>query len=335
MAGAYMYIYPMTESLKTYREAFDAYMSRNMQFGDPRELYAPISYILGLGGKRIRPLLVLLAADLYGNHSEKALPAAAAVEVFHNFSLIHDDIMDQAPIRRGKPTVHIQWNTNTAILSGDAMLVKAYQQLQSFEPMLFKPLVELFSKTALEVCEGQQYDMDFENRDDVTIPEYLHMIEYKTAVLVGCALKMGAMVAGAGKTDQEALYAYGIYLGLAFQLQDDYLDVYGNPENFGKQVGGDIIENKKTYLYLRARELGSPETARELLDLYSIQPGDPNPKIKRVSELFETTGAQSDTREKIQEYTQQAFKQLDLLHIPEAKRDQLLEFGNWLLRRDY
>ncbi|WP_445386181.1 polyprenyl synthetase family protein [Robiginitalea sp. IMCC44478] len=330
-----MYIYPMTESLKTYRQAFDAYMDSAMQFGEPRELYNPISYILDLGGKRIRPLLVLLAADLYGNHSGKALPAAAAVEVFHNFSLIHDDIMDQAPIRRGQPTVHKKWNTNTAILSGDAMLVKAYQQLQAFEPSLFKPLVEIFSKTALEVCEGQQYDMDFESREDVTIPEYLHMIEYKTAVLVGCALKMGAMVAGAGTTDQEALYAYGLYLGLAFQLQDDYLDVFGNPENFGKQVGGDIIENKKTYLYLRARELGSQEVARELLDLYSIQPRDPASKIKRVSELFDTTGAKGDTRNKIEEYTQQAFKQLELLNIPQAKREQLHEFGNWLLKRDY
>ena len=208
----------------------------------------PINYILQLGGKRLRPVLTLMTADIFDADYKKALDAALSVEIFHNFSLVHDDIMDDAPLRRGQQTVHEKWDLNTGILSGDAMLIMAYQLFENYEPKTFQDLAKLFSKTALEVCEGQQYDVDFETRDDVTIPEYLKMIEYKTAVLVGAAMKMGAIVANASKSDQEDIYSFGRLLGIAFQLQDDYLDAFGDPKTFGKQVGGDIIENKKTYL---------------------------------------------------------------------------------------
>ena len=210
---------------------------------EPRNLYEPIEYILSLGGKRMRPVLTLMTSEIFNASYEKAIDAATAVEVFHNFSLIHDDIMDDAPLRRGNKTVHEKWDLNTGILSGDAMLILAYQFFESYEPNVFQKLAKLFSKTALEVCEGQQYDVDFEVREDVTIPEYLKMIEYKTAVLVGAAMKMGAIVAETSEENANLIYDFGLNLGIAFQLQDDYLDAFGDPETFGKQVGGDIIEN--------------------------------------------------------------------------------------------
>ena len=325
----------MIDSISKYRAAFLEHLGRESDSRSPVGLYDPIRYILNLGGKRIRPVLVLLSADLYGTPVEKAMPAAEAVEIFHNFSLVHDDIMDDAPLRRGQPTVHEKWDTNTAILSGDAMLIEAYQQLEGYEDGVFKPMMTLFSRTALEVCEGQRYDMDFESRDDVQISEYLRMIEYKTAVLIGCALKMGALVARAPGPDQQALYSFGIYLGLAFQLQDDYLDVFGDPETFGKQVGGDIIENKKTYLYLKSLEVATPEESRELRDLYSIRPRNSKAKIQRVSQIFQTSGAADATRKKILEYTDEAFRQLDTLQLPGPKIAVLREFGQWLLNRDF
>ena len=325
----------MIESISNYRAAFLQYLDQKDETRSPEGLYNPVQYILNLDGKRIRPVLVLLSADLYGTPVEKAMPAALAVEIFHNFTLVHDDIMDDAPLRRGQPTVHEKWDTNTAILSGDAMLIEAYRQLEGYPNEVFKPLMMVFSKTALEVCEGQRYDMDFESRDDVRIAEYLRMIEFKTAVLIGCALKMGALVAGASDSDQQALYSFGIYLGLAFQLQDDYLDVFGDPETFGKQVGGDIIENKKTYLYLKSHEVATPEESRELRDLYSIRPRNPKAKIQRVSHIFKTSGAADATREKIQEYTDEAFRQLETLQLPDPKIAVLREFGQWLLNRDF
>ena len=229
---------------------------------EPKNLYEPIRYILSLGGKRLRPVLTLMSAEVFDVDCKKALAAATAVEVFHNFSLIHDDIMDDAPLRRGNETVHQKWNINTGILSGDAMLILAYQYFEEYEPSIFRELAKLFSKTALEVCEGQQYDVDFETRDDVTISEYLKMIEYKTAVLVGAAMKMGAIVAGTSEENANSIYDFGLNLGIAFQLQDDYLDAFGNPETFGKQVGGDIIENKKTYLYLKAVAFSNEKEAK-------------------------------------------------------------------------
>lgn len=332
---ALSYFWAMIESIRNYRTAFLEHLERESEPGTPEGLYLPVRYILELGGKRIRPVLVLLSADLYGTALEEAMPAAMAVEIFHNFTLVHDDIMDDAPLRRGKPTVHEKWDTNTAILSGDAMMIEAYRKLEAYPEATFKGLMTVFSKTALQVCEGQRYDMDFESRDDVQIPEYLKMIEYKTAVLIGCALKMGARVAGAPDTDQQALYSFGIYLGLAFQLQDDYLDVFGDPETFGKQVGGDIIENKKTYLYLKSLELASAGESQELRDLYSIRPGNPKAKIQRITQIFTTSGAADATREKIQEYTEEAFRQLDILQLPEPGVGVLREFGRWLLNRNF
>lgn len=325
----------MIESIEQYRQTFDDYLQEILQFGEPAGLYKPIGYIMDLGGKRMRPVLVLLSAELFGAPADNALPAAAAVEIFHNFSLVHDDIMDAAPLRRGRPTVHRKWDPNTAILSGDAMLIRAYQQLDGYPPELYRPLTRLFSRTALEVCEGQQYDMDFESRDDVGIPEYLRMIEFKTAVLLGCALQMGAIIGGAEKAEQEAVYDFGIRLGLAFQLQDDYLDVFGNPETFGKQVGGDIIENKKTYLYLQALERCAADDARELRDLYSVRPTNPQSKVDRVRQIFESCGADRQTRDQIGSYTREAFARLDTLTGNPRAKAALRDFGEWLLSRDF
>ena len=233
-------------SISYYQEKMANHFSQIVANKEPKNLYEPISYILSLGGKRMRPVLTLMAAEVFNVDCEQAIPAATAVEVFHNFSLIHDDIMDDAPLRRGHQTVHEKWDLNTGILSGDAMLILAYQYFETYEATVFQQLAKLFSKTALEVCEGQQYDVDFEVRDDVTIPEYLKMIEYKTAVLVGAAMKMGAIVAKTSDENANLIYDFGLNLGIAFQLQDDYLDAFGDPETFGKQVGGDIIENKCT-----------------------------------------------------------------------------------------
>jgi geranylgeranyl diphosphate synthase type II len=256
-----------------------------------------------------------------------------AVEVFHNFSLIHDDIMDAAPLRRGNETVHEKWNVNTGILSGDAMLILAYQYFEKYEPEIFKQLAQLFSKTALEVCEGQQWDVDFENREDVTIPEYLKMIEYKTAVLVAAAMKMGAIIAETSAENANLIYEFGLNLGLAFQLQDDYLDAFGNPETFGKQVGGDIIENKKTYLYLKAVAFATPSTNEQLMHLYSIQPQDNTDKIDSVKEIFNQTGAAAATQKAIENYTLMAFATLEKLNISADKKELLRDFGANLMGR--
>ncbi|WP_162126605.1 polyprenyl synthetase family protein [Flavobacterium phycosphaerae] len=301
---------------------------------EPNSLYEPIRYILSLGGKRLRPVLTLMATEVFDADCHEALAAATAVEVFHNFSLIHDDIMDDAPLRRGKETVHEKWNVNTGILSGDAMLILAYQYFESYEPTVFRELAKLFSKTALEVCEGQQYDVDFETRDDVTIPEYLKMIEYKTAVLVGAAMKMGAIVAQTSDENASAIYDFGLNLGIAFQLQDDYLDAFGNPETFGKQVGGDIIENKKTYLYLKAIEFAKPNEKEQLLHLFSIQPNDNTDKINSVKEIFNQTGASEATQKAIQDYTFTAFAMLEKININADKKAILKAFGENLMNRN-
>ena len=320
-------------SISEYRNEFIDYLDSKKLAKEPRNLYEPISYILSLGGKRLRPVLVLLTTEIFDTDYKKALDAALAIEVFHNFSLVHDDIMDDAPVRRGHTTVHEKWDINTGILSGDAMLIMAYQLFESYEPMVFRQLAMLFSKTALEVCEGQQYDVDFETRDDVMLPEYLKMIEYKTAVLVAAALKMGAIVAGANDEAQEDMYAFGLNLGIAFQLQDDYLDVFGDPKTFGKQVGGDIIENKKTYLYLKAMNVPSDDVKRELEHLYSIQPKETETKVNAVRAIFRKTKADEATQNAIADYTQKAFEVLHKLDISEEKKGILRQFGENLMNR--
>jgi len=320
-------------SIEKYQEEFVKYLEEYSNFKEPKGLYEPIDYILGLGGKRLRPVLTLMTADIFNGDYKKALNAALSVEVFHNFSLVHDDIMDDAPLRRGEKTVHEKWDINTGILSGDAMLIMAYQLFENYESTTFQSLAKLFGKTALEVCEGQQYDVDFETRNDVTIPEYLKMIEYKTAVLVGAAMKMGAIVAHASEDDQNNIYEFGRNLGIAFQLQDDYLDAFGDPKTFGKQVGGDIIENKKTYLYLKAVEFSNESDRLELSQLFESNPENVNTKIELAKQFFVSTGSAQATKEAIEEFTKQAFSGLEALNISEDKKHLLKTFGNNLMNR--
>lgn len=316
-----------------YQEVVADYFARTTLQKEPKNLYDPVNYILSLGGKRIRPVLTLMAAEVFNADCREALPAAVAVEIFHNFSLVHDDIMDAAPLRRGNQTVHEKWDTNTAILSGDAMLILAYQYFEQYEPATFKELAKLFSKTALEVCEGQQWDVDFEVRNDVTEPEYLKMIEYKTAVLVGAAMKMGGIVAKTSEENCNLIYDFGRYLGIAFQLQDDYLDAFGDPLTFGKQVGGDIIENKKTYLYLKALKQANAEDRERLVQWFVVQPENPEAKIEDVKNIFIASRADAATKEAIEEYTLKAFDTLDKMDIGADKKEILRAFGQNLMKR--
>jgi geranylgeranyl diphosphate synthase type II len=319
--------------INEYQEQFLLHLESQNFAKEPRNLYQPVDYILQLGGKRLRPVLTLMTADIFDVDYKLALPAAMAVEVFHNFSLIHDDIMDDAPLRRGQITVHEKWNINTGILSGDAMLILAYQYFENYQPKTFRKLAKLFSKTALEVCEGQQYDVDFETRNDVTIPEYLKMIEYKTAVLVAAAMKMGAIIAQTSKENSRLIYDFGLNLGLAFQLQDDYLDAFGDPKTFGKQIGGDIIENKKTYLYLKAIEFSKADEKELLTQLFSVQLDDNESKIKAAKEIFNSTGASAATQRAIAEFTLKAFETLEKIDISLDKKAMLKDFGENLMNR--
>ena len=321
-------------SIEKYQTAFINYLNDFATPKAPNSLYEPIEYILGLGGKRLRPVLTLLTTEIFDNSFENSLDAALAVEVFHNFSLIHDDIMDDAPLRRGEQTVHEKWDLNTGILSRDAMLILAYQLFENYEGETFKALAKLFSKTAIEVCEGQQYDIDFETRNDVTILEYLKMIEYKTAVLVGAAMKMGAIVANASNEDQNSIYEFGKNLGIAFQLQDDYLDAFGNPETFGKQVGGDILENKKTYLFLKALELLDAQKKTELLQFYNDSSLKNDDKVSKVKQVFDESGASIETKNAIESYTQKAFDVLESISISSDKKELLKQFGTALMNRN-
>jgi len=320
-------------SIAFYREQFLNYLQQNIQIREPKNLYEPMVYILNIGGKRLRPVSVLMTAELFDCSYEKALDAALAIEIFHNFSLVHDDIMDDAPVRRGSASIHEKWDINTAILSGDAMLINAYQLFENYEGNTFRELAKLFTRTAIQVCEGQQYDVDFEAREDVSLPEYLKMIEYKTAVLVGAAMEMGAIVADAEDAARKNIYKYGALLGLAFQLQDDYLDVYGDYETFGKQIGGDIRENKKTYLYLKALEKASADDARQLEHLYTLTPKKPEAKVEAVTAIFTDTGAAEATRREIEHYTEKAFGMLEAMDIEENKKSVFREFGKHLMHR--
>ncbi|MBF32115.1 MAG: polyprenyl synthetase [Aequorivita sp.] len=322
------------EVLKKYNSELQQHLENAVAQKEPRQLYDPIKYILSLGGKRIRPALTLMVCDFFGTDFKKAMSAALAVELFHNFSLIHDDIMDNAPVRRGKRTVHEKWDVNTAILSGDAILILAYRFFENYEPTMFHELAKLFSETALQVCEGQQLDMDFETRDDVTLVEYIQMIDHKTAVLLGAAMKMGAIVAEVSESDKDKIYQFGRNLGIAFQLQDDYLDVFGNPETFGKQVGGDIISNKKTFLYLMAVGEGTSAQAEELEHLFTINPKDPADKIATVKEIFLSSGAAEATQAEIEKFSHLAYSLLDEIDISEDKKILLRKFGKDLMERD-
>ena len=323
-----------TLDLTSYQKEFKQYLDQKKWIREPKNLYEPIDYIIQLSGKRIRPILTLMASDILSGTYKKAFPAALAIEVFHNFTLVHDDIMDDAPLRRGKKTVHEKWDLNRGILSGDAMLILAYQYFESYTPEIFQKLAILFSKTALEVCDGQQLDIDFETRNDVTIEEYINMIRLKTSVLVAAALKMGAIVAESSEQNANLLYEYGVNLGLAFQLQDDYLDTFGDPETFGKQVGGDIIENKKTYLYLKAMELSDEEDKQKLEFFYIQKLEDNSIKIHEIRRIFERCDIPALIQKLIHEYTEAAFDLLKNMNISELNRQKLVDFGSFLMSRD-
>jgi geranylgeranyl diphosphate synthase type II len=316
-----------------YQQVFLDYLGSKKWVKEPKNLYEPIDYILQLGGKRMRPILTLMAADIFSSDYKKALPAALAVEVFHNFTLIHDDIMDEAPLRRGKKTVHEKWNLNTGILSGDAMLILAYQFFESYEPEVFQELAKLFSKTALEVCDGQQLDVDFETRNNVTIDDYIEMIRLKTSVLVAAALKMGAIVSKTDAKNADLIYEFGLNLGLAFQLQDDYLDTFGDPETFGKQIAGDIIENKKTYLYLQVFKLADKKDQQKLQFFYNQKLQDNSTKIAEVTRIFELYDIPFLIKTEIESYTEKAFETLQEMNIPQSDKENLKNFGLWLMNR--
>ena len=313
-------------TVNQYREVFVQYLKKFPINREPSNLYDPVSYILTLKGKRLRPILTLMATDIFSNSYKSGLDAALAVEVFHNFSLVHDDIMDSAELRRGNKTVHKKWNVSTGILSGDVMLIQAYQLFENYEGEVFVDLAKLFSKTAIEVCEGQQYDVDFETRDNVKTSDYLKMITYKTAVLLGASMKMGAIIARASKEDQDKIYDFGKYLGIAFQLQDDYLDAFGDEIKFGKKIGGDILENKKTYLYLKAIEFLSEDKKNQLLGLYTNN-NSSEEKIKTTKALFEESGSVNYTVKEIKKYTNSAFEILESLNISAEKKKLLYEFN--------
>lgn len=299
---------------------------------EPNQLYDPLRYILGIGGKRIRPLLALMSCDLFNEDPKKALGAAMAVEYFHNFSLIHDDIMDQADVRRGQETVHKKWNVNVGILSGDALLIKAYQQLDTYPADLFKPLNQLLCKTAIEVCEGQQFDVDFETLNEVSKEDYIEMIRLKTAVLLGASLKMGAFIAKASEKDAELIYNFGIDLGIAFQLQDDYLDSFGDAEHFGKRIGGDIINNKKTILFIEALKQSTSEQKDQLMKLYRLR-DDSRQKIDEVKSIFEDSGAKTETLSLIEYYTSRAFDSLDQISVKFQNKQELKSLASYLMNR--
>ena len=306
--------------------------SKGLSLRQPKELYEPEAYILSLGGKRLRPLLALIACDLFDKDPALALNSALAVELFHNFSLIHDDILDEAPLRRNQATVHHKWNTNIAILSGDAMLVKAFQALSAYDASEYKQLSHLLQSTAIEVCEGQQMDMNFERDNVVGVDDYVHMITLKTAVLLGCSLKMGAMAAGAGTEDQDHLYAFGKNLGVAFQLLDDYLDAFAKDAGkFGKQPGGDILANKKTFLLLKCAEKADATTTAEIARLMQLK--DPAEKVSAMLRIFSQLGVGDLCLAEADAFTKKAIDCLEQVNASSKKKNALRQMALELLNR--
>lgn len=300
----------------------------------PSNLYDPIRYILTLGGKRVRPVLTLMAAELFGmQEMDEIIPAAKAVEFFHNFSLIHDDLMDKAPLRRGKTTVHEKWDANIAILSGDGLLVKAYEEISKCNPIYLPATLKILSKVAMEVCEGQQLDMDYESRDSLTMPEYLEMIRLKTSVLLGGALQLGAILSGADEQQQQLIYDFGENVGLAFQLQDDILDAYGDPDTFGKIVGGDIMINKKTFLLVKLMAVISDDDRIVLQGLLDTSIENAPSKIADMLALYEKYAIKSAADELKDSYTQRAFEKMAALNVPNDRKEALLVLANNLLVR--
>ena len=299
----------------------------------PKELYEPIKYTLNLGGKRIRPALLLLANDLFGGVKEQAMNAALAIEVFHNFTLVHDDIMDKAPLRRGKPTVYKKWDENIAILSGDVMLIQAIQLLSKDESTQLHEILKLFNTTAVQVCEGQQYDMNFESLENVSIDDYLKMIELKTAVLLACSLKIGALLADAKPSDANHLYEFGKNLGIAFQLMDDILDLYGDPKKVGKRVGGDVVSNKKTYLLLKAKELATGKLKKELEFSLSSTALTDTKKVEKVKTIFDELNIKQLAMDEMDLFYNTALSNLDSIEASATKKVVFEDFAKQLMNR--
>lgn len=301
----------------------------------PESLYEPIKYVLSMGGKRIRPTLMLLAYNLYKENPEDILMNACALETYHNYTLLHDDLMDNADMRRGHLTVHKKWNDNTAILSGDSMLVLAFQRMMQCDEKHLKDILNLFTVTALEIGEGQQYDMEFETRNDVKEEEYIEMIRLKTSVLLACALKIGAILADASAEDADNLYKFGEQIGLAFQLQDDYLDVYGDSKVFGKEIGGDITSNKKTYMLINAFNKANAAQREELTRWVSARDFDRNEKVDAVTRLYNEIGIDQLAQDKIAYYFAQSKKYLDAVNVPEEKKEELRKYAQKMMKRQY
>lgn len=315
------------------QEKVNAYIASLPYERKPKSLYDPIEYVLAAGGKRIRPSFVLMAYNLFHDDVDRILPVATALETYHNYTLLHDDLMDKADMRRGRPTVHKKWDDNTAILSGDTMLVLAYEHLAKCDTKYLKPALDLFTETALEVSEGQQFDMEFETRNDVAEEEYIKMIRLKTSVLLACALKMGAVVAGASDADANALYAFGEKVGLAFQLQDDLLDVYGDPKVFGKAIGGDITSNKKTFMLINAFNRADAETRAELERWTTATEFDPAEKIAAVTEIYNRLGIDKLAEQRIKEYFEQSRQHLDELSVSDDRKAVLREYTERMMNR--
>lgn len=301
----------------------------------PKNLYAPIAYALSMGGKRVRPVMVLLASNLFSKNIEQAIPAALAIEVFHNFTLLHDDIMDQAEMRRNKQSVYKKYNQNIAILSGDAMSILAYNYLLKYNSPEGSEMMKLFSQTALEVCEGQQLDMDFEDKMDVSIPQYLNMIQLKTAVLLACSFKMGAMAAKAPEESSNLLYTFGLNLGISFQLQDDLLDVFADQSKFGKRIGGDIVSNKKTFLLLKALELADDQTKTQIQDWILRREFDEEEKIKTIKTIYKKLTIKTITEDCINKYYQSAMHICDQIDLPGETKSELIGLAQMIMNRDH
>ena len=315
------------------QEKVNAYIASLPYERKPKSLYDPIEYVLAAGGKRIRPSFVLMAYNLFHDDVDRILPVATALETYHNYTLLHDDLMDKADMRRGRPTVHKKWDDNTAILSGDTMLVLAYEHLAKCDTKYLKPALDLFTETALEVSEGQQFDMEFETRNDVAEEEYIEMIRLKTSVLLACALKMGAVVAGASDADANALYAFGEKVGLAFQLQDDLLDVYGDPKVFGKAIGGDITSNKKTFMLINAFNRADAGTRAELERWTTATEFDPAEKIAAVTEIYNRLGIDKLAEQRIKEYFEQSRQHLDERSVSDDRKAVLREYTERMMNR--
>ncbi len=313
---------------------FEKQLEKQNFAGEPKELYEPISYTISYGGKRIRPVLTLMACELFCGDAEKALQQAIAIELFHNFTLIHDDIMDNAPIRRGRETVYRKWNGNIAILSGDTLFALAYHYAQQADKEILSPILSVFNQTAIEVCEGQQFDLNYETNNQVTVDKYINMIRLKTGVLFGASLKIGAIIGGASAEDADNLYHFGVNIGLGFQLQDDLLDTFGDETIFGKKTGGDIITNKKTFLYLKALECSDADHREQLISLYNMDDIDAESKISQVKNIFNSLNINQLTATEIETFYNKGMEYLNKVKLEQSNKEILIDIASKMIQRD-